>query len=465
MASAPLRETAAVRFRLGMRRTARSRLGIPRVVRYSLGWDLVAGLCTGAYTGLSQPFFTKIARGELHAPQALIAVMSAAMFVGYLLSPVWARQMEGKAKMPFVQGSWLIARSLLFLAPFAVTPWAFVTMVGSLQFIGTISTPAYTSLMRDIYPDKTRGRLMGYVRAAMQTLMFLSTLVAGRLLDNHISYRALFPVAGFFGIAASLAFWRVRALPGMRVDNPAEGSSQGRRFAIKAQDLKHYFGRYRPAHGKSAKAASNVKETALFFRDTLGILKYNVPYRWFAASVATYGFANLAVQPLYQLFQIDILHISNTQVANLANFASLWSIVGAFFWGRFMDRYGPPKAVLLSILCIALMPIVYLTAHSIPWLAFASALSGFGFAGIELSYMMSILAYSETGRAAQYQSLHSLLLGVRGVIAPLLAIQTLHFIGYQAMFLVAFIIMLLGCAMQMMAVRTAHLAPNAQKET
>ena len=190
-----------------------------------------------------------------------------------------------------------------------------------------------------------------------------------------------------------------------------------------------------------------------FALDTVSILRDNIGYRWFAASVMTYGFGNLMVVPLYALYQVDVLHISNTQVANLANFASLASIVGMFFWGRFIDRKGAGLSVLISIGLIALIPVVYLLTRSVEGLFFAAALSGFGFAGIELSYMQSILTYAEPGRAAQYQSLHSLLLGIRGVLAPLAGIPLMKAFGYPSVFTLALVIMLAGCFMQWMATR------------
>jgi MFS family permease len=374
--------------------------------------------------GLAFPFFTRIARGDLHASETAIALLAAAPFLGNLCSPLWARQMEGRSKMPFVQGSWISARSLLFLMPLAFTAWPFVAIVGGLQFVGTIATPAYTSLMKDIYPDRARGRLMGYVRVIAQVMTFFATLAAGRLLDHSVSYRLLFPIAGMLGIGAALAFSRVRALP----ENSA------------------------PAPDCEEKKLTNRE----FAMDTLTILRDNEPYRWFAFSVFTYGFGNLMVTPLYGLYQVDVLRISNTQVANLANFASLWSILGFIFWGWLMDRIGAPRTVLFSIFCIASIAVVYLCAHTVNGLLFASALSGFGFAGIELSYLAAILAYAEGGRAAQYQSLHSLLLGVRGILAPLIGIPLMKAHGYTTAFTVGFILMALGGAMQYLATGKAR---------
>jgi MFS family permease len=403
-------------------------LDIPRPARHSFRWDALAGALTGAYMGMTFPFFVRIARGELNTSETLIAVMSAAPFIGNLLAPLWARQMEGKAKLPFVIGSWVPARLLLLLMPLATFPLLFVGLVSGLQFVGTISGPAYTTLMRDIYPDRARGRLLGYVRVGAQATMFAATLIAGRLLDHHISYRYLFPVAALFGLGAAYAFSRVRALPTGEDAAAASDSAP-------------------------AAAAARTLSTREFVLDTLAILRDNIGYRWFAASVMTYGFGNLMVVPLYALYQVDVLHISNTQVANLANFASLASIVGMFFWGRFIDRKGAGLSVLISIGLIALIPVVYLLTRSVEGLFFAAALSGFGFAGIELSYMQSILTYAEPGRAAQYQSLHSLLLGIRGVLAPLAGIPLMKAFGYPSVFTLALVIMLAGCFMQWMATR------------
>ncbi len=417
----------AVRDSFGFRARVKVRvaLDVPRPARHSFRWDTLAGACTGAYMGMTFPFFTRIARGELQASETMIGLMAAAPFIGNLLAPLWARQMEGRAKLPFVIGSWVPARSLLFLMPFATFPALFVALVGGLQFVGTISTPAYTTLMRDIYPDRSRGRLLGYVRVAAQAMMFLATLVAGRLLDHTISYLYLFPVAGVLGLFAAYAFSHVRALPEAAPGPPEAGEER--------------------------------LSTLAFVRDTLAILRDNVGYRWFAASVFTYGFGNLMVVPLYALYQVDVLQVSNTQIANLANFASLASIAGMFFWGRYLDRRGAPVSVLLSIMLIAGIPLVYLFAPlfapPVSGLFVASALAGFGFAGIELSYMQSILTYGEPGRAAQYQSLHSLLLGVRGVLAPLVGIPLMKALGFSAVFVLALVIMVVGAVLQWLALR------------
>ena len=404
-------DRADIRFRL--RHWARWRLGVPREALHSLGWDVAAGACAGIFLGMTMPFLTRIARAELHASDFAIGVMNAAPFVGNLLAPVWARQMEGKAKMPFVQVSWITGRSLLLLMPLAATAWGFVGIIALLLFISTISSPAYTSLMKDIYPDRARGQLMSYVRIIVQALTFFSTLITGRLMDRGVGFGPLFAVAGVAGILAAVCFRNVRPLASTAAPSP-----------------------------EPPKPLYN------FFLDMLDILKENQSYRWFALSVTLYGFGNLMAWPLYQLYQVEHLHIRSTQIANLTNVTSLCAMAGSLFWGRFIDRHGAAQTVFRAILLISTISVVYFFAHSVTLLYAASFLAGFGMAGIELSYTASILNYAEHGKAARYQALHSLLLGIRGVLAPLVALPLLRLVGYQGVFVVTFLFMLLGAYLQ-----------------
>lgn len=415
-------EREDLRFRL--RHWARWKLGVPREALHSLGWDVAAGACAGIYLGMTMPFLIRIARAELHASDFAIGVMNAAPFVGNLLAPVWARQMEGKAKMPFCQVSWITGRSLLLLMPLAATAWGFVGIIALLLFIGTISSPAYTSLMKDIYPDRARGQLMSYVRIIVQAFTFLSTLVTGRLMDRGVGFGPLFAVAGVAGILAAIFFRKVRPLP-----------------------------------STAPPSLEPPQPLPSFLVNTLGILKENQSYRWFALSVMLYGFGNLMAWPLYQLYQVEHLHIRPTQIANLTNVTSLCAMVGSLFWGRFIDRHGAAQTVFRAILLITSISVVYFFAHSVSLLYAASFLSGFGMAGIELSYTASILNYAEHGKAARYQALHSLLLGIRGVLAPLVALPLLHVIGYQGVFIITFLFMLLGAYLQWRATKALEIRP------
>jgi MFS family permease len=376
-------------------------------------WDALAGLLGGIYMGAIFPFVMRIARADLHASRLEISLLTAAPFIGSLLAPLWARQMVGRDKMPFCVYSWTFARALFFGMFLVNQAWQFVLLIGTAQIIGSISGPAYTSLMKDIYPDEERGRAMGLVRVGSYSAVLIVSFIAGHLLDSGVSFQWVFPAAALIGIAGAWCFSRV------------------------------------PVCETAASADAPERLSAFgFWLQTVSILKHNRGFRWFAASVMTYGFGNLVAFTLYPLYQVDRLHVTNMQVAALTNAASVSSIIAFAYWGHFMDKHGALWTALVNILIQCLMPVVYLLSgawwHLIP----AAIAQGVAGAGIELAYLNVILTLSEDGKEAQYQALHSMLLGVRGTLAPFVAVPILRALGFHVSFVVCLSLMLWGAYMQ-----------------
>jgi hypothetical protein len=388
----------------------------PSPVTEAYRWDYRAAILVGLYTGAIQPFVGRIARGDLHCTPFQLSLLMAAPFLGNMCSPLWAQTMEGKSKMPFAVGSWVLARGLLLGVLFAYGAWPYVLLFSLSAVIMTVSSPAYVSIMKDVYPDKVRGRLMGYIRVGLQTVALATALVVGRMLDR-ISFRIIFPLGAVAGIAAAWAFSRV-PIPHRRDEEP-----EGPRPTLK---------------------------------DTLSILRDDRNYRWFAVSIFVYGFGNLLVQPLYTLFQVDLLKITNTQVANMANIQSIVAIAAYFYWGRFMDRRGALPTVLASTLTVGLVNVTYLLAFRVEHLYFAAVAAGAANAGIELSYINATLTFANRQRIAQYQSIHSALLGVRGTIAPFLGPILRQWVGLRGTFAISLGMILLGAAMQYFGVQERY---------
>lgn len=376
-------------------------------------WDALAGLLGGIYMGAIFPFVMRIARADLHASRLEISLLTAAPFIGSLLAPLWARQMVGRSKMPFCVYSWIFARALFFGMLLVTQAWQFVLLIGTAQIIGSISGPAYTALMKDIYPDEERGRAMGLVRMGAYGALLVVSFIAGHLLDAGVPFKWVFPSAAVVGIAGAWCFSRV---PVRESPSPSEGQTRLSALA--------------------------------FWLNTVAILKHNRGFRWFAVSVMTYGFGNLVAFTLYPLYQVDRLNITNTQVATLTNVASVSSILAFAYWGHFMDRHGALWTALVNILLQCLIPVVYFFSGAWWHLMPAAMVQGIAGAGIELAYLNVILTLSEEGREAQYQALHSMLLGIRGTVAPFVAVPILHLLGFHRSFMVCLVLMLIGAGTQ-----------------
>jgi MFS family permease len=424
-----LTKTARVRAKQVVRRQ------VPSRSRHAFRIDMAAMFLAGLYTGAVFPFATVIARDDLRASPEILALMSAAPFFGNLMALFWARAMEGKRKVPFVKWSHLGARFLVLLSLFAAGPWEFALVISGCQIIGSVATPAYAAIIKDVYPDEQRGRILSFTRATILVAQLISTLLAGWFLARY-GYRLVFPVAALVGIAAAFVFARIQ---------PDEDE----------EDVE-------PA-APPAPVGQKLKDTAVFIWSTLGILREDLAFRWFALSVFTYGFGNLLTVPIIPLIQVDELHITKTQLAVMFNLMLIVAIVFYFYWGRYVDRKSPQRAVVLNILLNCLVPVIYIATALVPgataWsLLPAYLVSGVVLAGIDLSYFNAILTFSGPDNVSRYQALQSFLLGIRGSIAPFVGGAMVvwlrgHSLNLRWAFVAGLVFMAAGAWMQMVAAR------------
>jgi len=404
-----------------------------------------AALLGGIYSGAIFPFYLVIARSELKASPLLISCMTAAPFVGNLFALFWANAMEGRPKMPFAAGSWVVARALLILMVVAFTPFRFAIIVCVSQFLATVASPAYAAIMKDIYPDAHRGRIMAYISFVGQFTQITTALVVGVVLSSrqghhlwflHTSpqnYRWVFPIGAAVGVVSALIFWLV------------------------------------PTSGPSREERTSKRPTHEFLLSAFSILSEDRNFRWFALSVFTFGFGNLLLLPVVPIFQVDRLHIRPMQVAALSTTTSAVWMVSYLYWGRYVDTRSPLRATAISVFLTLLNPLIYTAAVYVPnvWmLAPAAVIGGVSSAGIDLGYFNSVLRFADERRVSHYQALFSCLLGVRGSVAPFIggalqqAVQREGW-DFTFIFLFAAAIMSAGAMMQVLGVRRQKLSQRA----
>lgn len=400
------------------------RKAIPEEAYDAYRRDAWSGLLGGIYTGAIFPFIGFVARDRLHASVTTIGLMTAAPFIGNMFALFYANAMEGKAKMPYVVWSQVIARALFVLTAFAVTPLSFAIVVSAVQIIASVASPAYAAILKEIYPDEQRGRIMAYIRVGLAFTTFASTLVIGHVLKQGIvDHRVVFPIAGLFGVAAAFAFGSIKTAP-VDPDDPN----------------------------------NHRVPTLQFLKNTLAIFKEDRPYTWFALSVFTYGFGNLIAAPLYPVFQVDRLHITPTQVAFLSNTATVVWMLSYPYWGKYVDVKSPLKAVVVNVLLVSLVPVFYFLAEDVWMLIPAAVITGVTMGGVELSYFNSILYFAKEGRESHYQALHSFLLGIRGTLAPFCGAAIVGAfrgggVDVKYLFLISAALMLLGAGLQVVGVK------------
>jgi len=325
--------------------------------------------------------------------------------------------------MPFAVAAWIASRALLLLAAVATSSVSFVIVVAGFYVIASCAGPAYSSLMKEIYPDSARARIMGYARVCTLGVYIGVTSVAGMLL-HAVTYRIIFPLAGLFGIASALVFNRITA------DETAgkRGVSVGR-----------------------------------FVHDTALILRQDKPFRWLCGSIFVFGFGNFFAQPVYAVYQVDVLGV-DTRWASVYQVASALAALLAYArWGSYIDKMTPPRVVPIVMLAWLAVPLTYLVATHAWMLVGMSVIAGFASAGMELSYLNSVLHYAARERISQYQSLFAGLMGIRGCIAPFIGASLVEsgVLSYGAVFAISALFALSGSLIQFISNKRQRYVPSS----
>ncbi|MGC8862549.1 MAG: MFS transporter [Armatimonadota bacterium] len=387
---------------------------VPPDVRTAYKMDATAGILGSVMTGLTAPFVAVIARKHLHASALEISMLSMAPMAGHLLSLVWANMMEGRRKMPFALWSWVVGRSLLVLCFFATESWRLVAIFSAMYFIASIAQPAYTALMKEIYPDADRARIMGYARVCTVLTYVAVTAIASPIVKGE-SYRYVFPLAAVFGVASAFRFARIPA-------NKADGVSEV------------------PLHR--------------FVGNGLMILWDDPGFAWFCAGVFVFGFANFLATPIYTVYQVEI-GVDTTWAGVYSIIAALTMTASYFYWGPYTDRRSPQVVLAVQTLCYATIPLIYCFATN-PWMLLpAMVVSGVVNAGLELSYLTGVLHFAPEDRVTSYQGVFLSLMGVRGMVAPLIGatLQQSGALSARAIFLMSAALMVISVVVQAIGIR------------
>lgn len=387
--------------------------------------EAFSAIFVGVFSGCILPYYLVVAREHLHASSFMISLMVAAPFLGNIFSLFWANAMEGRPKMPFAANSFFFARAMFFLMLFAFNPTIFTVIVCVSMFLGTVASPAYAAIMKDIYPDAYRGRIMGYIRVMLAAAMIVTTLIVGKIISKE-SYRWIFATGSVFGITSAHIFGKIET------SDPTNDEIHGKR------------------------------STWLFLCSSFQILSEDKSFRWFALSVLTFGFGTLIVAPIYPIFQADRLHITGLQLAIISAVTYISWMLAYYFWGRYIDHRSPLRASVLNVVMATIVPMNYILVSFYPsaWLLLPSAvLIGVSNAGIELAYFNAVLRFAGDGtRTPHYQALFSCLLGIRGSIAPFAGAALMESLGSKAggfnqLFIIATGVMCLGTIMQIIGMR------------
>lgn len=87
-----------------------------------------------------------------------------------------------------------------------------------------------------------------------------------------------------------------------------------------------------------------------YISEALDVFRKDKSFFYYSLIFFIFGFGCLLAMPLYPIFLVDILHISNSSMGILASLSSLFWMISYIFWGRYIDKRGAINSLIISFM-------------------------------------------------------------------------------------------------------------------
>jgi len=297
--------------------------------------------------------------------------------------------------------------------------------------------PTINLFLKKNYRHENFGPLYSYSTTLNKIVMLVSTFAFGWLLDKDpYCFTYVYPALAILGVFSIVLFTRI----------PFTSSE----IVVKTGIIDSLF-----------KSISNIWK----------IIKGDKPYRDFEIGFMLYGFAWMTTIAVITIFFEKALHLSYSSVAFYKTSYNLIAILILPFFGRLINKIDPRRFGVITFTSLLLyLFFLALTEHfpqnteilgiKVYFMLIPAFLSHAVFAAtMSLLWFIGSAYFSNDDNAANYQSVHLTLTGMRGLFAPLLGVFFYEMLGFSwtfgiAVFSLAMAIILMFWSMKNRAIRS-----------
>ncbi len=293
-----------------------------------------------------------------------------------------------------------------------------IILLAIVNFFIALRSPAWTSLIGDIVPKDIRGKYFGRrnMIAGITGLAFM--LISGQIVVLY-GFSVIFMLSILLGFVSIFYFMKIREM--------------------QFKTIFHY-------------------KHALSFnpRNLIDAFRVNRNFVMFTLFISAASFAIYVAAPFYVVFMLKGLKISYTWYTLIIIFSAITTLVSQPYWGRFSDRYGERKVLVVTAVLMSFVPFSYLFVSS-PWqILLIEGFSGFAFAGFDLVAFNFLIAITPAEKRPTYVANHTFFKGLSMVAGALLGgflathlegSMFLWMAGLQIVFLISFIMRISSAAL------------------
>lgn len=394
-----------------------------KTFRLHLAYSIIEGFILGILV-LNEFVFLKSLHGSDYQIGLLFQFSVVAMVL-LLLFNEFIRRIRNKKYLLRITG--VVTRAPLFLLLFFPTDMQELTANNAYHLLfliifliyylaNLVIFPTINLLLKNNYEHPNFGELYGYATSVNKVLMLVSTFLFGFLLDrDKFAFTYVYPGLAILSIIAIFLLSNIEYLD---------------------KDLKSIREPFFAA----------VKQSSIRM---VNILRFNRPYLHFEIGFMLYGFAFMSTVAVITIFYEKALHLSYSGVGFYKNVYNIIAILLLPLLGRMLGKTDPRKFAIFTFSSFLLFFFFTGLTEYLPYnfqlfgisiypvLLVAVLFNGIFAAAMALLWYIGSAYFCSREEAADYQSVHLSLTGVRAVFAPLLGVFFYGLIDFTGTFTVA----------------------------
>jgi len=373
-----------------------------------------------------------ILRKDLNATPLQISVLATLRPVLSVLSFYWSANLlrERSKLLSNFMGAWVLSFIPFLCLPFIQNVWFVILCAGVYQLFSRASIPSKMEILKLNLEKEPREKLF----ARLYVIGFIESiglgLFVGKLLDFYDgSWQILFAVAAILSLTSTFIQMKI-PLP---------------------QNLK-------PDENVLPITRNRLLQPII---DTIYLMRSRPDFARFQWGFMIGGFALMFMTPAIHIYYVDTLNLTHD---NLAIARYIWMGIGvvgtSFLWRRGISRFSINRLTAAIIFGFSLFPFILMFAKvSIFYVNIAFLFYGIAQAGSHLVWHLSGTLFAKDEDSSKFSSVNILMVGVRGLVAPVLGGICCSFVSPQAILVAGFSIGLIG-ALYML--RPSVAIPSAQ---
>ena len=343
-----------------------------------------------------------ILRKDLGASLLQISILTALRPVLPVFSFYWSANLTNKKHLlrSNLIGAWVLARLPFLFVPWIHNGWYLILCCAVYEFFNKSGIPALMEILKINLPKESRENTYTFYFVLSFVESILLGLFMGGLLDLHQrSWQFLCCFTALIGLSS--IFLQIRVpIPKKELLN-----------TIPPLPIK--------------------KRLIQPWEEALTLLKTRPDFANFQYGFMAGGFGLMLISPSLSIFYVDSLKIDHSQlITGRSILMGLGIVISSYFWKKAMSRLSVSQLTSRILVGFGLFPLILiLSLINMQWFYLSFIFYGIAQAGSHLLWNLSGTLFAADEDSSPFYRVNILMVGLRGIIAPVLGGLMCKFLG------------------------------------